>query len=151
MADQYVSLEDLANPEKVSELLVGVKWGNGGERPQIQTIAELAITMTHLPDILEEWAKVPPLPANVPAPNRTFVPTEITVANTLSDIAADALIGAAKLLIALAKDTPLTETDREQFEAGVMHQFGALLDETFILGSIQQERRNLTAGMFTNN
>ena len=144
-----VSLEDLASPEKVNDLLGGVMAGTGGELPPITSVAELAVVMTHFPDIIEQWGNVPPPSAN--SLNRAFVPAEITVANTLCEIAADALIGAAKLLIALGKDTPLTETAREQFEAGVVHQFGALLDKTFILGSIQQERKDLIAGMFTNN
>ena len=141
-------LEDLANPEKVSELLTGMKWGSGGDRPQVNTLVELPLVMTQLPDILE----VSTTPsADPPVLNRSVMPTEFAVGNNLCDIAADALIGAAKLLIALRKDTPLTETDRDKFEAGIMHQFGALVDETFILGSIQQERKNLIAGMFTNN
>ena len=145
-----VTIQDLANPETVSEILNQAKGAGDGGHPPTKSTAQFAVMMTNTADIVEAWGKVPES-AGANDLNRTFQPTEISIANDIGMIATDNVINTARLLVEMAKEPPLTEDDLERFEATLMQSFELLLSKAFQLSNIQQERKNLIAGMFTNN
>ena len=78
-----ISIEDLANPNRVSEILSQAQRAGDGSYPPTKSIAQFAVFMTNSADIVEAWGKVPES-ADANDLNRTFQPTEITIANDIA-------------------------------------------------------------------
>ncbi len=146
-----MTVEDLANPATVSEILEEIRSDASGGHPQIETVAEFAVFMTNTDDILEEWDEGATGPHHNDL-NTTFVPLEISIADDLSKLAVGVLINSARYYIETRKeDSQPTEESLVEFETVMMSNFQALISKAHQLENIIKERHGLTAGLFTNN